>query len=160
MSELAYISVGANVGDCRVNIDASIARLDAVEGVRVIRQSDLIETEPIGGPVDQPTYLNGAVEVETTLSARELLDVLLSIESKLGRVRTERWGPRVIDLDLVLFGEQVIREPRLTVPHPHMHERGFVLGPLAQIAPHVRHPVLGKTVSELFRELQASSPQG
>jgi len=121
-----------------------------VEGVRVVRQSDLVETEPIGGPLHQPKYLNGAVEVETTLTARELLDVLLSIESALGRVRTERWGPRVIDLDLVLYGEHVIREPGLTVPHPHMHERGFVLRPLVQIAPQARHPVLNKTVSDLM----------
>lgn len=156
MATLAYIAVGANIGSRRKTIDAAMAEIDRRDGLRVVCRSDLIETEPIGGPIDQAKYLNGAIQVETTLTARQLLDVLLAIESALGRVRIERWGPRVIDLDLLLFGDEVIGERDLTVPHPRMHERGFVLQPLAQIAPQARHPVLNKTVSELMAELQSA----
>lgn len=157
MVTLAYIAVGANIGSRRKTIDAAIAGIDRRNGIRVVCRSDLIETEPIGGPVDQPKYLNGAIEVKTTLTARQLLDGLLAVESALGRVRIERWGPRVIDLDLVLFGDEVIRDRKLTIPHPHMHQRGFVLQPLAQIAPQARHPILNKTVIELLAELQSAN---
>lgn len=121
--------------------------------------SPVHETEPLGKK-DQPRYLNQVFRAETSLGARELLDGLLAIERRLGRVRTpgEKWGPRTIDLDLLLYGDRVIDEPGLTVPHPHMHERRFVLEPLAELVPDARHPVLGKTAAELLAMLPPEAP--
>jgi 2-amino-4-hydroxy-6-hydroxymethyldihydropteridine diphosphokinase len=116
------------------------------------------ETDPLGKP-DQPKYLNQVFAVETTLGPRALLDALLAVEKSLGRERSgEKWGPRFIDLDLVLYGDRVVDEPGLTVPHPHLHERRFVLAPLAELAPEVCHPVLRKTVRELLEALPAGTP--
>jgi 2-amino-4-hydroxy-6-hydroxymethyldihydropteridine diphosphokinase len=149
----AYIGVGSNLGDRAVTISAAVARLDAHPKIRVIRRSALIETEPVGPP--QPMYLNGAVCIETTLPATALLQELLDVERQLGRVRdlSERMGPRTIDLDLLLFGETVIDEPGLAVPHPRMAERAFVLRPLAEIAPEAVNPRCGRTVASLVRDL-------
>ncbi len=116
------------------------------------RVSTFIETEPVGGPPQGP-YINAAAELRTTLSPRALLDVLLDVEDELGRVRTVHWGPRKLDLDLLLYEDQIIDEPRLQVPHRHMHKRQFVLEPLGEIAPDAVHPVLGKSVRELQEEL-------
>ena len=122
------------------------------KGVRVLRVSSLLENPAVGGPAGSPDFLNAVAEVETDLEAHGLLDVLLAVEGDMGRVRTVKWGPRVIDLDIVLYGDEVIRSPRLTVPHPEMHSRGFVLGPLAEIAPGVVHPGVGKTAREMLRQ--------
>ena len=125
----AYVGVGANLGDREATIRAALAALPGVVGV-----SQLRETDPVG-VVDQPPFLNGAAALETDFSPRELLDALLAVERELGRERRERWGPRTIDLDLLLYGDETIDEPGLTVPHPRLHERRFALEPLADLDP-------------------------
>lgn len=127
----AFVGLGSNLGDRLRNLQRSLRILEA-RGVRVLRSSRVYETDSIGGP-PQPDYLNAVVEVETDGTARDLLEACSEVEQVLGRVRTERWGPRVIDLDILTFGSQQIDEPDLQVPHPRMHERGFVLIPLLEL---------------------------
>ena len=134
----AYVGVGANLGDREATIRAAIAALPGLVAVSALR-----ETQPVG-VVDQPPFLNGAVALETELAARELLDALLAIERELGRERRERWGPRTIDLDLLLYGDATIDEPGLTVPHPRLPERRFALEPLLDLDPELEIPGRGK----------------
>lgn len=148
----AYIGLGSNLGQRRRILQRAIEALDSRDGIAVRQVSSFIETEPVGGPPQGP-YINAAAELRTTLSPRELLEELLDVEDELGRVRTVHWGPRKLDLDLLLYEDQIIDEPGLQVPHPHMHKRPFVLDPLSEIAPEVTHPVLDKTVSEMQEEL-------
>jgi 2-amino-4-hydroxy-6-hydroxymethyldihydropteridine diphosphokinase len=143
---VAYVGLGANLGDREATIRAAIAELPGVLGVSTLR-----ETDPVG-VTDQPRFLNGVAALETGLQPQELLDLLLAVERRLGRERRERWGPRTIDLDLLLYGDEVIDEEGLTVPHPHLHERRFVLEPLAEIAPSLVIPGLGG-VEDLLAEL-------
>jgi len=140
---LAYIGLGANLGDRAAMVHAALEQLAAEPDVHVVAVSDFRETEPVG-IVEQPRFLNAAAAVETALSARELLDRLLGIENRLGRTREgPRFGPRTIDLDLLLYGDEEIHGPDLAVPHPRMHERAFVLKPLAEIAPQATIPGRG-----------------
>jgi 2-amino-4-hydroxy-6-hydroxymethyldihydropteridine diphosphokinase len=139
----AYVGLGANLGDREATIRAA---LDALPGVVAV--SRLRETDPVG-VVDQPRFLNGVAALETDLSARELLETLLEVERELGRERRERWGPRTIDLDLLLYGEETIDEPGLTVPHPRLHERRFALEPLAELAPNALIPGRGRVADAL-----------
>ena len=144
----AYVALGSNLGDREATIRAAVAALEAEEGVRVVAVSRLIDTEPVG-IVDQPRFLNGVAAVETELPARDLLALLLEVERRFGRVRDSArpHGPRTLDLDLVLYGDETIAEPGLSVPHPRLHERAFVLGPLAEIAPGLEVPGKGRVES-------------
>jgi 2-amino-4-hydroxy-6-hydroxymethyldihydropteridine diphosphokinase len=142
----AYVGVGSNLGDRERTIRAAIDALPGVVAVSALR-----ETEPVG-PVEQPSFLNGAVALETELSPRELLDVLLAVERRLGRERRERWGPRTIDLDLLLYGDRSLDEPGLSLPHPRLHERRFALEPLAELDPELEIPGRGR-VKMLLAEL-------
>ena len=144
-----YVGLGANLGDRERTLREAVAALAAEDGVEVVAVSNLRETEPVGVG-EQPYFLNGAVALETTLTARELLDLLLAIEQRFGRVRLSgEHGPRTLDLDLLLYGEEEIDEPGLTVPHPRLHERLFVLEPLADLAPGLVVPGRGDVESLL-----------
>ena len=150
----AFIGIGSNLGQPERQIAAALEQLAAEEGVTLVAVSTLRETEPVGHR-DQPDFLNGAVELETVLPARDLLERLLAIESRLGRVRGEgpRFGPRTIDLDLLLYGDETIDEPGLTVPHPRLVDRQFALEPLAELDPALEVPGLGP-VQALLAGLQ------
>jgi 2-amino-4-hydroxy-6-hydroxymethyldihydropteridine diphosphokinase len=150
----AYVGVGANLGDREGTIRAALAALDARPDIAVVAVSTLRETDPVGY-LDQPRFLNGAAALETGLGPRELLDALLAVERDLGRVRGEgpRFGPRPIDLDLLLHGDVVLDEPGLVVPHPRLHERLFALEPLAELDPALVVPGRG-AVADLVARLQ------
>jgi 2-amino-4-hydroxy-6-hydroxymethyldihydropteridine diphosphokinase len=158
MSSLALIGLGSNLGDRRAMLDGAIAALNATAGVGVRRVSSFHETEPVGGPPGQGAFLNAAAALETTLDPVALLHVLQAIETRFGRVRTVRWSERTLDLDLLLFDDRIIQTSELTVPHPRMGERRFVLAPLVEIAPEAIEPRTGRTVSELLRELDRVRP--
>jgi 2-amino-4-hydroxy-6-hydroxymethyldihydropteridine diphosphokinase len=145
----AYVGLGANLGDRERTLRAAVDALAAEEGVDVVAVSTLRETEPVGVG-EQPRFLNGAVALDTTLGARELLDRLLAVEQRFGRVRVPgEHGPRTLDLDLLLYGEEAIDEPGLAVPHPRLHERRFVLEPLAELDPGLVVPGCGRVESLL-----------
>ncbi|MGA3088893.1 MAG: 2-amino-4-hydroxy-6-hydroxymethyldihydropteridine diphosphokinase [Terriglobales bacterium] len=150
VGEVAYLSLGSNLGDRTANLRAAVKQLH-VAG-RELAVSSLYETQPLDVP-EQPWFLNCLAAVETEKTPRELLQIALQIEKEMGRMRTYRKGPRNIDIDLVLFGNRVVDELGLKIPHPAMHERRFVLEPLVEIAPEVRHPGLGKTAKELLAGL-------
>jgi 2-amino-4-hydroxy-6-hydroxymethyldihydropteridine diphosphokinase len=153
MSSIAIIGLGSNLGDRRATLDGAIAALAVTPGVGVRRVSSYHETDPVGGPPGQGRYLNAAAVLQTTLDPLGLLRALEAIEARFGRVRTVRWGERTLDLDLLLFGDRIIQTPELTVPHPRLAERRFVLEPMAEVAPDAIEPRSGRTVSELLQEL-------
>jgi len=144
----AYVGLGANLGPREVTLLRAVDLLAAADGVDVVAVSRLRETDPVG-VADQPPFLNGAVALETSLSPRELLDLLLETERALGRVRTERWGPRTVDLDLLVYGDETVDEPGLRVPHPRLAERRFALEPLADLDPTLDVPGLGAVSAAL-----------
>ncbi len=148
---IAYLGLGANLGDREAALEAALRGLDRPPEITVLRRSSLYETDPVG-VTDQPSFLNAVVELRTTLAPPELLAHALRLERELGRVRTVRWGPRVIDIDLLLYGEAAYAGPGLTVPHPRLAERGFALAPLAEIAPGVRFPD-GETAQKKWTRL-------
>ena len=152
MPQVAYLSLGSNVGDREHHLRDAIARL--ARAGTVVAVSSLYETEPVEF-TDQAWFLNCAVAITTTMAPEQLMAAALAIEQEMGRRRTLEKGPRMIDIDIVLFGDSVVRAPGLTVPHPAMHQRRFVLEPLAEIAPEARHPGLQRSVRELLQTLPA-----
>jgi 2-amino-4-hydroxy-6-hydroxymethyldihydropteridine diphosphokinase len=150
MQEIAYLSLGSNLGDREQNLHKAIRRASALG--RVVAVSSVHETEPVEF-TDQPWFLNCVVALETVVDPGDLMDELLRIEQEMGRERVQKKGPRSIDIDILLFGNVVVNTPELTIPHPSMANRRFVLAPLAEIAPELRHPTLRKGIRELLAEL-------
>lgn len=163
MTRTAYIGIGSNLGNKLGNCVRAVGLIDRIPGVIVKAQSDFYRTEPVGVE-DQNWYVNGVVCLLTRISYGDLLNSLLAIESDMGRKRKKKWDSRVIDLDILLFGQDMIDDEDLIVPHPHMHLRRFVLVPMVQLAPDLIHPVLGRTMTELLddfsQEGQAVIPLG
>jgi 2-amino-4-hydroxy-6-hydroxymethyldihydropteridine diphosphokinase len=152
VNKTVYLSLGANLGDREENLRSAIAKLG--EFGNVLAVSSFYETEPVGVGA-QPWFLNCAVKFETEKMPRQLMAAILSLEQSMGRQRKQNKGPRTIDIDVLLFGSSIIEIPSLTVPHPRLHERRFVLEPLAEIAPDARHPVFKRTIRELRDAIQA-----
>jgi 2-amino-4-hydroxy-6-hydroxymethyldihydropteridine diphosphokinase len=157
---VAYIALGANVGDREANIRSAIQQLAQTPQITVKRVSSLLENPAVGMEDDAPAFLNAVAEIETTLGSHALLRRLLEIERQMGRQRRQRWEPRVIDLDLLLYGNQIISSQELIVPHPLMHERRFVLQPLAELAPELVHPTLQMTIAGLLQAAQSRGEAG
>lgn len=148
-----YISLGSNIGDKEKNLNNALEEIKKLQGTKIKKLSGFIITKPFGN-VEQDDFLNAAAELETLLMPDELLSGLLLAEQRLGRVREVKWGPRIIDLDILLYDDDVIDEETLTIPHPWMSERMFVLEPLAEIAPNAVHPLSRKRIRELKNELE------
>lgn len=149
---IAYIGIGGNLGDREKNVQDSLSLL-AKEGIEVVQVASLMETSPYGG-VKQPNFINTVCQIKTALLPLELLKTLKGIESKIGRTLTVRWGPRLIDLDILLYDDLIVEEESLQIPHQDMLNRDFVLKPLVEIAPEVIHPVTGRTIREEWELLQ------
>lgn len=154
----AYICLGSNLGDSRALITAAIDLIKLLPDSQLLRRSSLIETKPYGN-MYQPMFWNQIVELETGIKPHELLYHLQDFELKLGRIRTVKWGPRLIDLDILLFGRKVINDRELIVPHPDFQHREFALRLLNELIPHYKHPILQKTIAELYAELKQEEPQ-
>ncbi len=150
----AYLALGSNIGDKRGYLDMAVKRLSELDGCRVEKVSDYIVTAPYGG-VEQDDFLNGALELWTLADPEELLEMLHAIEAEAGRKREVHWGPRTLDLDILMYDDLVYESETLIIPHIEMHKRDFVMEPLAQIAPYKRHPLLGKTVAEMAEAVKA-----
>jgi 2-amino-4-hydroxy-6-hydroxymethyldihydropteridine diphosphokinase len=153
VSKKVYLGLGSNLGDRGQNLRRALSVLDETDGITVRSASSCYETQPVGPVTGQDEFYNAAVEIETTLSPQELLALIKAAEIQLGRVSGERWGPRVIDIDILLWDNNILQQEGLTIPHPEMTTRAFVLAPLAEIAPDVAHPTARKSVAELASQL-------
>ena len=147
----AYIGIGSNLGTPEGNCTKAIEKISSAKGIKIISKSSFYQTEPIGG-VQQGWFVNSAIEIETDLSPENLLSVLLNLELAMGRIRKEKWGPRLIDLDLLLYGNLVLEKKGITLPHPEIQNRKFVLTPMSEIAENLIHPTLKKTIKTLLQE--------
>ena len=154
MPHRVHLGIGSNLGDRRANTAEAIEKVSALPGTRVVRASSLYESEPLGNA--KTWFVNSVIEVETELGPEALLEKLKAIEEAMGRkrVKGKRWGSRIIDLDILLFDQDVVDKRTLKIPHPEMHKRRFVLLPLAELAPQVVHPQLGQTVSTMLATVQ------
>lgn len=150
----AYIGIGSNMGDPQRNCLDSIDNIGKMDNCEIVSTSSLYLTKPIG-VTGQEWYINGAISISTGLSAFEMIERLLDIEARMGRVRKKRWEPRTIDIDILLFGQDIIDHETLKIPHPMMHLRRFVMAPMTEIAPDLIHPILGKRMVELLRAIPA-----
>lgn len=147
-----FLLLGSNLGDRKLHLQQAIERIED-EIAPIINQSAVYETQS-WGKADSPDYLNQVILIQTGLSAQVILQIILNIEWKIGRVREEKWGPRVIDIDILFYGDALIDEPELKIPHPELHKRRFTLEPLAAIAPDLVHPILNKNILQLRSELK------
>lgn len=153
MNELVHIGLGSNLGDREQNLLLAAQALSRIDAVALLRHSALFDSAPVGP--EQPRFLNAVVEVECDLPPERLLTILKQIEVDLGRTPSDRWGPRAIDLDILLWGSTIVANPTLQIPHLHLHERRFALEPLCQLVPQAKHPVLGVTIEELLQHAPA-----
>jgi 2-amino-4-hydroxy-6-hydroxymethyldihydropteridine diphosphokinase len=151
LSNSTAIALGSNIGDSHTILSEAIDAIAQTPGIRLISQSSFYRTKAVGPP--QPDYLNGCVLLQVEMIPELLLEILLKIENKFGRLRGERWGPRTLDLDILLYSDRIIETPKLQIPHPRMRERAFVLVPLAEIAPDWVDPVSGLTIKELMKDV-------
>lgn len=154
-----YLSLGSNIGDKRKNLLEAIRKIGELENTEVVKSSTILETEPFGY-LEQDNFLNACLEVKTLMTAQEFLKVILQIELDMGRVREIKWGPRIIDIDMLFYDKEVIEEDNLAVPHPWICEREFVLDPLSEIAPNYIHPLEKKTITMLVRKLKEREVNG
>jgi 2-amino-4-hydroxy-6-hydroxymethyldihydropteridine diphosphokinase len=148
------IALGSNLGDSKQILNQALDLLSQISGIELISHSSWYETVPVGPP--QPNYVNGCAILETKLLPEDLLQILLKIEQQFGRIRQERWGPRILDLDILLYGDLMLEIPNLTIPHPRMNERAFVLVPLAEIAAHWIEPISKQTILQLSQAIDCS----
>lgn len=149
----AFIGIGSNLGDKSKNIEDAIRLVSELDSTKVVKISSFYKTEPVGY-VDQDWYVNAVIKIVTNLPPKELLSSLLKIEKDLGREREKKWGPRIIDLDILFYEDLIVNEKGVMIPHPHLHERNFVLKPFCDIEPGFVHPIFKKDISTLYSELQ------
>lgn len=152
----AFIAFGSNLGDRHAHLLAARVELCTMSGINCVAASSLYESEPYGGPAGQGLYLNAVIEIATTLDPVALLQILHTIESRHGRLRRERWSERTLDLDLLFYNDLILQTGELTLPHPRLHERSFVLLPCAEIAPTLLHPLYGRTILQLCTAIDLS----
>jgi 2-amino-4-hydroxy-6-hydroxymethyldihydropteridine diphosphokinase len=153
----AYLGLGGNIGDRLGTLAGAREVLDNLAGIGIVASSRLYETEPVGGPAGQPFYLNAVLKIRTVLDPEKLLQCCLSVERRFGRRREVPCGPRTLDVDLLFYGAEVCQSENLIVPHPRLHQRSFVLAPLLDVAPELMHPLLKRTVSELYHRMQPAA---
>ena len=151
MTHTAYIGIGSNLGTPTKNCIEAIEKISALRSIKIISKSSFYQTAPIGN-IKQDWFINSAIKIDTQLTPRELLSALLSIESEMGRIRKEKWGPRLIDLDLLFYDNLILNQKGITLPHPEIQKRKFVLIPLHEIAEDLIHPILKKTIKTLLKE--------
>ena len=150
---ICYLGLGSNLGNREKNIKNAISSLSSDPDILIKTRSSMIETKPYGN-IDQPDFINSVIELDTDTTAENLLSKCLTVENELGRKKNEKWGPRIIDIDILFYNDQIINSQKLTIPHPDMHNREFVLHSLNEICPDFIHPVLNKSIKELYLELK------